>query len=85
MKIKMVINTRRAEETTDNRAEIWSGELEIKDQTEYLMMISVMAEGQPQPICQIPFAVGIGHYLWVPPDREYEQMQGNDEWDGVLR
>jgi hypothetical protein len=72
MKVRIVINTRRAEQDGDNRSTIWEGELEIKDKDEYLTMISVIGEGQPQPICQVPFAIGIGHYLWIPPDKEYE-------------
>lgn len=72
VKVKIIINTRKAEEDRDNRSCIWEGELEILDKDEHLMLISVMAEGQPQPICQVPFAIGIGHYLWIPPDRSYE-------------
>ena len=72
MKVKMVIETRQAEQEGNNRSQIWEGELDIKDKDEYLMMVSVIAEGQPQPICQVPFAIGIGHYLWIPPDNQYE-------------
>jgi hypothetical protein len=77
MKVKIVIDTRKAEETGNHRSEIWSGELEILDKNEYLVMISVMGEGQPQPICQVPFAIGIGHYLWIPPDSEWQQVNDN--------
>lgn len=68
MKVSMIITTRKAEENGEHRSKIWEGELEIKDATEYLMMISVIAEGVNEPICQIPFAKGIGHYEWIPPD-----------------
>jgi hypothetical protein len=68
MRIKMVIDTHKEGEEGNHRSVVWEGELEILDKREYLMMISVMAEGEMQPICQIPFAVGMGHYLWVPPD-----------------
>lgn len=80
MKIKIVINTRVAEESGDNRSEIWSGELEIKDKDEYLTMISVIGEGIEHPICQIPFAIGIGHYLWIPPDHNYENYERDEEF-----
>lgn len=78
MNIKIVINTRKEGQTADNRSEIWSGELEITDKDEYLTMISIIAEGQPQPICQIPFAIGIGHYLWIPPDTGYENYEDDE-------
>lgn len=79
MKVKIIINTRHAEQHGDNRSQIWEGELEIKDHQEYLTMVSVMAEGQPQPICQVPFAIGIGHYQWIPPDRNYENYEGSED------
>jgi hypothetical protein len=74
MKVKIVINTRKEGQGSDNRSLLWEGELEIKDKTEYLTMISVLAEGQPQPICQIPFAIGIGHYLWIAGDDNYDSI-----------
>lgn len=71
MKVKMIIETRKSEQEGNNRSQVWEGELEIKDRDEYLMLISVIAEGIPQPICQVPFSVGIGYYMWVPPDEHY--------------
>lgn len=68
MKISMIITTRKPEESGEHRSKVWEGEIEILDEHEYLMMVSVMAEGQPQPICQVPFAVGIGHYVWMAPE-----------------
>lgn len=79
MKVKMAIQTRKAEDEMNRHAVIWEGELEIKDKDEYLMMISVIADGVPQPICQVPFSIGMGHYLWIPPDREYHEMLGKPE------
>jgi hypothetical protein len=70
MKVKIVIDTRVEGQEGMNRSPIWEGELEILNEEEYLMMISVMAEGEMQPICQIPFALGLGHYVWVPPRME---------------
>lgn len=77
MNIKIMINTRKADEKGEHRAVIWEGELDILDKEEYLTMISVLADGINQPICQVPFAIGVGHYLWVPPDHEW----GYDESD----
>lgn len=47
---------------------VWEGELSILRDTEYLTKITLIGEGEPQPLCDIPFAIGIGHYLWIPPD-----------------
>ena len=68
MKIQIIIDTHVEGENGNHRSEVWKGEMEILNKQEYLVMISVMAEGQPQPICQIPFAIGHGHYIWVPPE-----------------
>lgn len=72
MKVKIIINTRKAVERGEHRSPIWEGELEILDKEEYLTMISIMADGELQPICQIPFAIGVGHYLWIPPDPSWD-------------
>ena len=80
MKIKIVIQTHEVEPSDDpfktryrrRQSEVWSGELEILKDNEYLAKISVIAEGEPQPICDIPFAIGIGHYLWIPPHIDTE-------------
>ena len=79
MNVKIIITTMKAEENGTHRSLVWEGELDIKDKTEYLTMISIMGEGEPQPICQIPFAIGIGHYLWIPPDTQYETLSGDYE------
>lgn len=76
MKVSMIITTRKAEENGTHRSKVWEGELEIKDDTEYLMMISVIAEGVNEPIVQVPFAKGIGHYVWVPDDLSTEIAMG---------
>lgn len=81
MKIKIMINTRKAEDTADNRSVIWEGDLEILDKEEYLMKISMIGEGQPQPLCEIPFAIGIGHYLWFPADNSVAEVIGDNPYD----
>jgi len=70
MNVKMVIRTFKEGEDGVHDSEIWNGELEIKDHKEHLMLVSVIAEGQPHPICQVPFAIGIGHWVWIPDDME---------------
>ena len=61
------------------RSSIWEGELEIKNQKEYLTMISIHADGMVHPICQVPFAKGLGHYLWIPPDAILTEER-DDQW-----
>lgn len=80
MKAKIVINTwvdTRTEEEQHmaffvkgyaETSEVWSGELEIIPKGVYLLKMSVIAEGEPHPIVEVPFSIGIGHWLWVPPD-----------------
>jgi hypothetical protein len=68
MKVRITIDTQVQGENGTHRSKIWEGELDILNHTEYLTMVSVIAEGEPQPICQVPFAIGIGHYIWVPDD-----------------
>lgn len=70
MKIRIQIQTQKEGEDGSHRAEIWSGDMEILDHKEYLTLISIIGEGELHPICQVPFAKGIGHYIWVPPDIE---------------
>jgi len=77
MKIKIMINTRKADDIADNRSVIWEGDLEILDKEEYLMKISMIGEGQPQPLCEVPFAIGIGYYHWFPPDNEVGNLLGD--------
>lgn len=76
MKAKIVITTASVEESEYQgmkRSEVWNGELDILDNREYLLRFSIIAEGQPQPIVDVPFAIGMGHWIWIPPDREIEQ------------
>lgn len=82
MKVKLVIQTQVASEDgiTGYRrsSEIWSGDIDLNlDKGEYLAKLSVIAEGQPQPICDIPFSLGIGYYMWIPPDPSYPA----ETWD----
>lgn len=83
MKAKIVIMTASVESgeyTGMRHSEIWSGELEILDDREYLVKMSVIGEGMEHPIVDIPFATGIGHWHWVP-DREPFNYPGIGEVD----
>ena len=83
MKVKIIIQSWHTE-PADNpspfvvkhqrrSSEVWSGEIDILDDTEYLAKISIIGEGIPQPIADIPFAIGIGHYMWIPPSVDTEK------------
>lgn len=77
MKIQIIIDTHVADENGLHRAKVWEGEMEIHNDREYITLISIMADGQPQPICQVPFAIGIGHYQWIAPD---PVIQDEESW-----
>jgi hypothetical protein len=79
MKVKIVIDTKVEGENGMHRSPVWEGELEIIDEQEYLMLISVMAEGMPHPIVQVPFAKGIGHYIYIPPDTTIGNLLGETD------
>lgn len=73
MKVKIVIVTASVEGgeyTGMRRSEVWNGELDILDDQEYLVKMSVIGEGMEHPIVDIPFATGIGHWHWIP-DRDF--------------
>lgn len=83
MKIKIMINSRIAEEPADRRSVIWEGELEIKDGEEYLTKVSIIGEGQPQPLVEVPFGINVGHYLWIPADDGMAALLGDADYDGM--
>jgi len=68
MKVKIIVSALESGEFIETHSEVWSGEIEILRDNVYLTSISIMAEGEMQPICQIPFSLGKGHYLWIPPE-----------------
>ena len=70
MKTKIVITTVKDGDGGLRRSEVWSGEMNILDDEEYLVEMSIIAEGKPQPIVNIPFSPGRGHYLWIPGDND---------------
>jgi hypothetical protein len=87
MKIKIVINTftdtRTREEAAqafyvkgyNGMSQVWEGELDIKEDNVYLTKVSVIGEGIAHPICDIPFSLGVGHWLWVPPENPVEESE----------
>lgn len=87
--IKSFVDTRTEEERSipfyvkgrPEFSEVWRGDLDINDQDTYLTMISIIADGVAHPICDIPFAIGVGHWLWVPPDPIGE---GEDTESGMV-
>jgi hypothetical protein len=60
---------------------VWEGEMEILTDTEYVTKISLIGEGEPQPLCDVPWAIGVGHYVWVPPDRGYDPELYGAGWN----
>lgn len=83
MKVRILIDTHKEGEDGNHRAIVWEGDMEIIDKQEYLMMISLLGEGQPQPLCQAPFTIGIGHYIWVPP--ESIGQVNPEEWENGIQ
>lgn len=78
MKIRIIINSYRDTRTQEemerpfyikgqiSTSEVWRGDLDILSDREYLTKISIIADGISHPICDIPFGVGIGHWMWIP-------------------
>jgi hypothetical protein len=58
---------------------VWEGDLDISEEGQYITKLSIYAEGQPQPICDVPFSLGTGHYQGIPaefgedPGDEYQE------------
>lgn len=48
------------------KSEVWSGDVEILREGVYITKISLLADGEPQPICDVPFSMSKGFYMWVP-------------------
>lgn len=53
--------------------QVWSGEIDIERDNIYVTKISIIADGEPQPICDVPFSLNRGYYMWVPPHVELEE------------
>lgn len=80
MKVRIIVNSwvddRTKEEQSQpffvkghpENSEVWRGDMEILGENVYLLRLSVLADGEPQPICDVPFSLGSGYYMWVPPE-----------------
>lgn len=56
------------------RLNVVIGQGEISEEPDtYLMKISMFVNGTEQPVCDVPFAIGIGHWLWIPPPSAGEE------------
>lgn len=49
-----------------SKSEVWSGELELLRESTYITKISLIGEGMEHPLCDVPFSMDTGHWLWVP-------------------
>ena len=73
MKVKIVINTIKMDDHGENEihrftSEVWSGEMDILPEGEYLTKISIIAEGMEHPICDVPFSPSEGYWKWINPE-----------------
>lgn len=89
VKVKIVINTLKMDDHGQNTiheytSEVWSGEMDILPDGEYLTKISIIAEGIDHPICDVPFSPTVGYWSWMspewsndpePPDLEFTEYQ----------
>jgi hypothetical protein len=55
-----------------SRSEVWHGDINIENDKEYLTRITMIADGQEHPICDVPFAIGSGYWRWFPPETPLE-------------
>jgi len=83
MKIKFLMNALEGDPSNPpmmlTRAQIWEGEMEIPNGV-IVCKVSVIAEGEAHPICDIPFSLNLGHWQWHPPEipmpEEVERVGG---------
>lgn len=75
MKIKIIVNGMEGipgqPGCIRHSAEVWSGEMDINEGI-YVTKISVIAEEQAHPICDVPFSLTEGHWMWIPASFEDE-------------
>lgn len=48
-----------------SRTQVWEGELELLPEQVYMTKVSIIAEGREHPVCDIPFSMDTGHWIWV--------------------
>lgn len=94
MKIRIIINTWVPEPNQEKdsiltqkghreRAEVWRGDLDIEKEGIYLTQLSIIADGEIHPICDIPFSMTAGHYQWVPPFIERDSEDDGYQLDSA--
>lgn len=83
MLVRLIINTWTStqkgqtpfgENGYQSRAEIWRGDIDIKDDMEYLTRVVMITDGIEHPICDIPFAIGSGYWAWIPGDNPENEI-----------
>jgi hypothetical protein len=85
MKVKIIINTLHLGQdglkanTQMRTAQVWEGELDIFDDSEYLTKISLIAEGKEHPICDVPFSPDMTPSYWMYVGRVNEEEEYDDE------
>jgi hypothetical protein len=69
----------------EERAEIWRGEINIEKESTYITKVSIIADGEEHPICDIPFSLTEGFWQWVPPmvetEEEHLRKQPKEWWE----
>lgn len=78
MKIRIVIEDHEGDPTRQAKSEVWSGEIDILRDNVYVTKISILADGEPMPICDIPFSLNKGWYAWIPG------IQGSEDDDSFF-
>ena len=80
MKCRIILNTFADTRTEQEKAkplfvrghhetvEVWTGDLDIIPENIYLLKLSLLGEGEPRPICDVPFSTGVGYWLWYSPE-----------------
>ncbi len=45
----------------------------------YLLRMSLFAGSGEHPLCEVPFAYGIGHWRWIPPTGDWDDLDDQDD------
>ncbi len=107
MKCRIILNTfadtRTDEEKTNpffvrghhETVEVWRGDLDIIPENIYLLKLSLLGEGEPRPLCDMPFSTGVGYWLWFSPEegsvydegdiRSGRNLEGDASLPGLFR
>jgi hypothetical protein len=76
MKVRIIVQSIEVNPATDQwvsrHSEVWAGEMDILEPNVYLAKMSLITDGIANPIVDIPFSLGVGHYRWIPPSAEMD-------------